>query len=316
MKKLFGLIALMLLMACDDGDMTFKTFNFGTATVQSCPTTGIVYKTSGTQALILDFDPSAFIDIVTQQGTPRVVTLNAGNKLIYRNYTGNVTGAALCSDIPPASPAVAEEWIALPGGTITIVTTKRTNDDDELIGYSHAITLKSVTFTKGDETIIMEDNVFGTYIENLPYQFNFLDESNNVTLGSCTANSTTVFRVVGSETLLLALEPGIFPSVGGGTPVIRDLADDTDNNQVIFTTYTASASTALFCNFPPPVLNVKGQYFATAGQLKIITEEAISGGYDHIVYLVGAVFTNTIGETIDVTNGTNPEYRLGKYHTD
>lgn len=316
MKKIFGLIALVLVMACDDGDMTFKTFNFGTAAVQSCATTGIVYKTSGTQALILDLDPAAFIDIKTEEGMPRVITLGAANKLIYRNYTGNVSNTSLCSDIPPASPAVAEEWVALPGGTLNIVTTQRFDDDGKLVGYSHAITLKSVTFTKGDETIIMEDNVFGTYLENLPYRFDFLDEDNDIVLGSCNANSTTVFRVTGNESLLLLLEENIFPSVEGGPPVTRELADITDNNQVIFTTYAGSASTALFCNTPPPVLNVTGQWFATAGQLKIVTTGATSGGFDHVVSLVGAVFTNTAGEAITVTNGSNPEYRLGTYHTD
>lgn len=314
MKKIFGLIALALVMACDDGDMTFKTFNFGTAAVQSCTTTGIVYKTSGTQALILDLDPSAFIDIETQIGVPRVVTLGAANKLIYRNYTGNVSSASLCSDIPPASPAVAEEWVALPGGTLNIVTTERKDDDEKLIGYSHSITLKSVTFTKGDETIIMEDNVFGTYLETLPYSFDFLDEDNDIVLGSCTPNSTTVFRVTGNESLQLLLEPGIFPNAPDTTTTI-DLANTTDNNQVIFTTYAGSASTAL-CNTPPPVLNVTGQWFATAGQLKIVTTQATSGGFDHVVSLVGAVFINTSQEAITVTNGSSPEYRLGTYHTD
>lgn len=314
MKKIFGLIALALVMACDDGDMTFKTFNFGTAAVQSCTTTGIVYKTSGTQALILDLDPAAFINIKTDEGVPRVVTLGAANKLIYRNYTGNVSSASLCSDIPPASPAVAEEWVALPGGTINIVTTQRFDDDNKLTGYSHSITLKSVTFTKSDETIIMEDNVFGTYLETLPYSFDFLDEDNDIVLGSCTPNSTTVFRVTGNESLQLLLEPGIFPNASGTTTTI-DLANTTDNNQVIFTTYAGSASTALFCSTPPPVLNVTGQWFATAGQLKIVTTQATSGGFDHVVSLVGAVFTNTAQEAITVTNGSSPEYRLGTYHT-
>lgn len=315
MKKIFGLIALMLVLACDDGDMTFQTFNFGTAAVQSCTATGIIYKTSGTQALILDLDPAAFINIETG-ATPRNVTLGAANRLVYRNYTGNVSSASLCSEIPPASPVVAEEWIALPGGTLNIVTTEREDDDGKLIGYSHAITLKSVTFTKGDETIIMQDNVFGTYLENLPYSFDFLDEDNNIVLGSCTDNSTTVFRVTGNESLLLSLAAGIFPGVPGESPLI-DLANTTDANQVIFTTYAGSASTALFCNTPPPVLNVTGQWFATAGQLKIVTVAGTGGvGFDHVVYLVNATFTNTAGEAIVVANGSNPEYRLGSYHTD
>lgn len=315
MKKIFGLIALLLVMACDDGDMTFKTFNFGEAAVQSCATTGILFKVSGTEALILDLDPAAFINIPTAAGMPRIVTLNNSNRLIYRNYNGTVGSATLCSDLPPASPSVAEEWIALPGGTISIVTSERRNDAEVLTGYNHSITLNSITFTRGEETIIIENNVYGIYSEPLDYSFNFLDTNSNINMSFCTPNSSTIFRVVGNESLLLSLAPGSFPNVAGTQPAI-DLANTTDANTVIFTKYASGASTGIFCDFPPPVINITGQWFATSGQVKIVTTGINSDtAFEHTVYLVNAVFTNTANETITVTNGTNPEYRLGKYTT-
>jgi hypothetical protein len=314
MKKIFGLMAaLLLLTGCDDGDMTFQTFNFGNATVQSCNNNGIVFKISGTQVLILDIDPNAFVDIPTNEGSPRIVTLNGSNSLIYRNYNGSVSSASLCSDIPPASPSVLEEWVALPGGTISIVTTPRDNDQDELVGYNHAITINSATFTKGEETIVIENNIFGTYSEPLPYNFDFLDEEDTAQFNDCATNNL-VFRVNGSEALILNVDKSVLFANTPQDPPAYDIATNPAITSILFNKYTGSASTTLLCSTTPPITpTVQTQWQALAGALKVTTISS-GGVFRHRISLIGAIFQNSIGENFTIGSEANP-YEIGYYET-
>ncbi|OYQ44366.1 hypothetical protein CHU92_02470 [Flavobacterium cyanobacteriorum] len=314
MKKIFGIITLFFFLGCDDGDIIFKDFNFGTANIQSCTNNRLVLKVNGSQALILDLDPAAFYNIETPEGQPRIITVNSTNRVLYRNYTSNVSASAFCSNNPLTSlPPVAEEWVALPGGTVTVETIKRFNEQDVLVGYNHIIRLSNITFTRGEETLVLQDNDFGTFQKALGYTFDFLDDENNILLNDCGGSAERVFRVNGSETLLFDLAAGTFSTTPGTVTV--DLANTGDDNQVVFTRYAGSASNTFFCSSTPPVVPVTGQWFATAGQLTVTTTEATAGGYNHVITLVNAVFSNTIGETIIVTNGTSPEYRIGTYNT-
>jgi hypothetical protein len=91
MKKLLFLIAsILLLQACDDGDITLESFDFETATVQSCPSNNLVFKINENELLLLNIPTSSFVNEETPDGSPRIVAVNSTNKIIYRIYSDNL----------------------------------------------------------------------------------------------------------------------------------------------------------------------------------------------------------------------------------
>lgn len=312
MKKLFGLLALFLIMACDDGEMTFNTFNFGTAAVQVCSNDdGLLYKVNGTQALILDLDPASLVNIPTGT-TPRIVTLNNSNRLIYRNYSGSVAAASICNSLAPATPVVLEEWQAQPGGTVRIVTSAIINEEGVTTGYSHDITLMAITLVNGDQTTIINETDYGTYNKQLGYTFNFLDDDNDINLNSCT-DSNLVFRVNGSEALIFNVSPSLFPN--STTTVTHEIINNPNVAQVIFNRYTGSASTNLFCTDTPPITpTVQTQWFAVGGQLQVVSAPEAGAGFRHAISLINVTFANSLGESFTVGSVAEP-YLIGTHRT-
>ena len=61
MKKIIGLFALLLLVnACDDGDITIENIDLTDVQPKYCTETGILYKFSGNQALIAEFSDNDY----------------------------------------------------------------------------------------------------------------------------------------------------------------------------------------------------------------------------------------------------------------
>ncbi|HYD90274.1 MAG TPA: hypothetical protein VEA37_02165, partial [Flavobacterium sp.] len=98
MKKIFCLIAaLSLLSGCDDGDMTFKSFDFSGVTSQSCNNSNIYFKINGEEALILTLSDGALLNEETVDGPREIAVGSGGNTIIYRDYEGTVTSSMLCA---------------------------------------------------------------------------------------------------------------------------------------------------------------------------------------------------------------------------
>jgi hypothetical protein len=309
MKKLIAMAAAIILFsACDDGDMTLKTFNFGSATAQTC-SNGLLFKVNGTEALILDLQESAFANVETGPEGRTITIGTSGNTIRYRNYSGNVSSSSLCADLPPATPVVTEEWIGI-GGTIKVITTALHNNSSNpglVTGYSHAVTLVNVTFTKEEETIIINDNDFGTITTTLDYAFEFEGADNTYT--SC---NDLVYRIRLNEALILDLD-GIIQNVNGTATV--DLANTLDANNVIFNVYSANASAGNICSAIPAIAPVVTQrWYATGGTLKI--DSVLDGTntfYTHTLTLQNAVFTNSDGSGESFSR--SGDYILGTYIT-
>jgi hypothetical protein len=184
MKKILGLLAMIFIMGCDDGDMTFQSFDFTDATVRSCEE-GLIYKVNGSEALVLELASSSFVNVPTESNVPRIVTIGSGNTVTYLKYGSDLTGNPgdiICNPLPPVSPS--EIW-ASNGGTIEITTVANTDPDNPEIvtGYKHTINLRSVSFTRNGETIVIENNLFGDYTTTPGYNFDFT--ATTLTLREC-----------------------------------------------------------------------------------------------------------------------------------
>lgn len=173
MKKLFGLlVCALLLSSCDDGDIVLQSFNFGTAAIQKCSDKEVVFKINGEELLLVDIPAVYFPNEVTPEGSPRIVTISSVNRVLYRKYSGTVTNNTICSDIPPASPTVSNEWTAANGGTIQIITTEKTTTDEvtgevTVTGYNHQIKFINIQFVGSDDSFVFDEYLFGTYTTSL-----------------------------------------------------------------------------------------------------------------------------------------------------
>lgn len=318
MKTFFGLIAvLLLIMGCDDGDMTFKTFDFSTASKESCLDNNIIFKFKDTEALILELSPTALIDSstidpATGNHIPRLVPIGGGANngfITYRNYTGTVTKETLCNEIPPAFPSVIDEWKG--EGQLSIITTED-RQDGKLKGFIHQITLKNVTFTKGGETITINDNIFGFVKSDLDIVFEFIPQGAVVPLVESCDNGL-IYTRKNNEALILSLPNGTLPT----TVDTKTITLETENQiLIVFKVFENAVSPNNICN---PIITpvVKQHWTVESGKMIIKTTAGEGDKLIHEIRLKDVVFENSKGEKFKISDITAPApdgYLFGTYY--
>ncbi len=308
MKKILGLIAtLILVMGCDDGEMSFNTFNFADGTPSRCSDSNLYYKINGSEVLLLDLSGNPLSNVPTVQGEPRLITIGATNTITYRNYDDTPGAGSICSFPAPASPAVLEEWIG--EGTISIQTDAVRNTSGILTGYSHKITLVDVSFTKNGETTRIVDNEFGSIVIPVGFTFNFGMEEADLELDKCPENNL-IFKRRGNEALLLNLDPAVFAdNVAGSTDTIT--FTDLEDAGVIFLVYNGSVSESNICSVINPVTPVITERWEATGTVTINTV-AVSGepgAVEHEITFSNMVFTkvsDSSGQTFTISDLVAP----------
>ena len=311
MKKYISLFAILFLLSCDDGDMTFQTFNFANADPQVCSDRELLFKTNGTEALLLDVDFRYFSN--SEKDT--TYTLSA-NSIIYRNYSGPVSGSSvLCANIPPATPQVVEEWFSVQGAQLNVSSFPVTDENGILTGYSHVITIISAEFNQGDENAVFTNTSFGTYDTTLNYVFDFPSE----TVSKCTTNNVLYKRNL-NEGLIIRLTPEDFAALFSNTTTdpenpedYRSLVIDPNDNRVIFDVYSGNITDEVICGDVDPVTPTIEERWNAEGEIRVTTSyNSTTLQYEHSVKLIEAEFTNSlnIAETF-----TFDEYDLGVFTT-
>lgn len=255
MKRIFALLLFSLFInSCDDGDLTVETLNFDSVAVQRCSNGNVLYKLGTNEALIMEIpSATALVNDPTPAGTPLSFTIDGSHRVIYRSYNGAVTNESICGTIPPASPAVTEEWTAS-SGTIEIVTTAILTDNpalpggQQLTGYKHTITLRNVTFVKPDGEQLYETFNFGDYNSAVtPLPFNF-----DGSLEKC-STSNLIYDYVGTQALTLSIDADLLQSevTAPGEPRIG-LLGTSDNLLTYISFASGPLSSDYFCTTPLP----------------------------------------------------------------
>ncbi|MFL9836086.1 hypothetical protein ABS768_01160 [Flavobacterium sp. ST-75] len=327
MKKLSALFAIVILVfACDDGDMTFKDFNFGdVTTAQLCTANEFLYKVNGTEVLILDVNINEYFSNI--DGAIDTITVNSANKVIYRNYSGTVTSSSICTSLPPATPTVVEEWNASQGGELTVTTTKLVSDDGD-VSFEHSISIVRLEFVKDDETIVIENQNYGTYTTSQGFDFEFLEYSNGDPINptQCVNGDESapklLYEINSDEVLKMVLTSTNFNTLfvdevtGIDAPRILEL-DETDN-RVIFDVYSSTVSGTLICSNTPPITPVVEQRWIATGEIWVITEEVVVGEFQHTVIFHDVTFFNSTNdeETFKPTEDENGNYIFGQFGTE
>lgn len=328
MKKIFALITLLIaITACDDGDMSFTDFNFGNSAPSRCGESSILYKAEGTQVLILDIPPSNFANIPSEteivngavEYQPRTVVVGGtSGRIIYRNYDGPVSASAnlFCTNIPPASPSVIEEWQG--EGTIGIATAPIVNTETQRItGYRHTITLTDVSFSKDGETVRIIENSFGSITTQLGYRFDFGSEQDEAPIGVYECENGLVFNRSGNEALVLDFEPENFPTQEG--PVTIDLETDPDNTVRLYVYSGTITNTNICSNEQVITPTLTAIWRATSGTAEVtpIADSNSTTGYRYQIRFNNIEFSNSSnpGEVISgISNTTAGDYYyFGEY---
>ncbi|ADV49897.1 hypothetical protein I2486_12795 [Cellulophaga sp. E16_2] len=168
MKKLYIVFLLIFISSCDDGDLQIESLDFNDVDVQTCTAIDIaqantLFKINDDEALILILEANV---LTQEEGTITVnMTSSTSSTITYRIFSDTVTSDYFCDNIPPSSPTVLDEIIALEATIIITTTATGTVDVPE---YEHYIELNSITLkTSNDERITdLSVDEFGTITTN------------------------------------------------------------------------------------------------------------------------------------------------------
>jgi hypothetical protein len=314
MKKIFGILTLILLItvtACDDGEMTVKSFNF-TGTVNLCDTQDNIYiKTTGSEVLIVDLSSSPLLNIAgTKPSVPVTVK--------YRNYSSsNGLLSVVCSTLDSPDAYVLEEWTG--SGNMEIITTEIAVNSAGQKQYSHTMTFLDVSLTKGDETIRIQNTDFGTVTTHLSFEFDLAsgDEVNPTQLAEC---GDLIYTYRGDEALLLNFAEGTFNTVEGDTIINLDGTD----NYLTLKVYSSSVGTSTLCSDDAPTTPiVKERWEAIDGRIKLTKtlDTSVTPNlmvydiylYDDVIFYNSATTTESFTPEPTGSDADGDYYYLGQY---
>ncbi len=277
MMRYYFLIILSLLLfnGCDDGDLITSEVNLDNETnVQKCDDSNTLYKINGSEVIILNVSESNFINQVTPEGSPRVVSIGNEATAVFRKYSGVIDSKNICTNPAPANPVVLEEW-GITGGTIEIITKSILDNSSPaaIVAFNHNIILKNVTFTSpSNEKVVYTEKIFGNYrteVTKLPFKFE------GTTIQKCDSKKL-LFKYDNSEVLILELDPKLFEksATPKGKPreVLINSLTNGIRNKVTYRTYNGSLNKEFFCaTLTPSIPTLVEEWPAEDG------EDGISG---------------------------------------
>lgn len=286
MKKYFALlICILALNGCDDGDMTFDSFDFSTVTATSCPNNNgnLVFKINGNEALILQIGEAfPFRNVIGE----REYTIGTTNRVFYRTFSGTVPSTYFCSTIPPTTPTVTAEWSTptASSGKIKIVTTLVPGGTTmDQATYNHSIVFENITFTNdAGENLIYETLSFGVYETSSNVKFLF----GQVPVQKCSTGR--LFRIfdtnIGNETtrqnlnevIEINLPESYLPTTD---ETKRVFISEAAGIRAIYKIYNDDLSPASYC--AGPTVDLYEQWVAEDGSDEVLPTDDL--GYFEII---------------------------------
>ncbi len=316
------LCCVLLLNSCNDGDIKVESFDFETATTQTCGEATndfFLYKFKGNEALIVQLPQTRFINKETPDGQPIQVPIGGSVKVIYRVYDGPVSASTLCSNIPPSTPTVIDEWNAV-GGTIEI-TTRAVNTEVAATGeslissFSHNIIFTDITFNRGNDENQTTDQInFGTYTTpnlNKPVDFTAIEN-----IQKCSGNNL-LFKLSGNQALVLNLDQATLATLFANEATLVGNPREyyiSAEDQLRFIVYSNVVTPDNFCagntGAVSEIWSAKNGVAEISGLIEVETTTSGSN-YIHTVRFRNVKFGNVDG--LEFTFGEN--YLFGEYIT-
>jgi len=161
MKKIITLFLIISLFSCSDGNFDVPSFGF-TSNVETCGKYVIYKKNStSTEVIILTLNPT---NLGTIEGD-KTVAISTTSSVIYRIFDNGIDSNYFCQSIPPLTPKILKELIAL-SGTINITTTAILTNG-VITGYTYTITISDLLFNDTSGRILFQSFDFGKLTVNL-----------------------------------------------------------------------------------------------------------------------------------------------------
>ena len=290
MKNLLGLLfVFMLLVSCDDGNVTVQDISFEDVAAANCGQ--IVYKVKNNEILLLKMSDLvlAFTNDVTLPNQPRIFSIGSSNSVSYRAYNGAASGDNICGSPPATKPDVIEEWKAT-GGTIEITTTisrstNTTTNATTIIGYNHFVVFRNVTFEKPSGSQFYDTFNFG-FVKT---SFTPLNLTFTNTAKVCLSGTNNIItNKIGSVVLMSYdnVPNNISSTLGVKTAAI------TSTNQLFYRVFGNIDPINYSCNATFPVSdNLQQEWKSTSGTVEINTETNGGTSLKHTITLKGVTLS-------------------------
>lgn len=166
MNRLFFILFLsFFLKGCNDGDVIVTDLDFENVDLKTCGTIGnyIFYKENSQVFQSLSLRLGTTDTLYKTEGTKTYELSGATNFVNYRSYDGLLGNNYFCSSIPPTSPKVQSDYLAVSGTAQVIVTF---DEEQTPIVKNVQIILKNLVLISGNNQIIQETLDMGI-IENV-----------------------------------------------------------------------------------------------------------------------------------------------------
>jgi hypothetical protein len=302
MKRFFALfLSILVFSSCDDGDLTQVSFEFDDTVAEDCgmdTDNFFIFKTQDRRALIIQLPESSFENLISvdRPTPPLPLVIDANSiRLIYREYSDEVSINTFCSVVPVAYPAVVQEREATEG-KITITTTAIRSEPDangatRITNFLHTLVFSDLKFDLGDgNSQINEAFTQVTYLTDATPFTNFAGLTG---IFSCEDETTFLFKFLNTQALILNLDPAdyafLFSDEAG--PKRRLFSSETTLTHAFFNTSAASLSTNYFCaNTPPGTPEVLESFNAVngvddvSGIIEVTTLSSVNGFMHTIVF--------------------------------
>ena len=294
MKRILCVLSLLLIItACDDGNLTVDPIDFSTGPILKCSIKDVLYKVQGSEMMFIEIPSSYFTNDQTVEGSPIEVHLSSSIKVTYRRYASETSAQNICPTAPDATPNLVEQWQATDGiiqiTSTAIKTTNLTTGFETITGYTYNINFKNITFIKPDGAQTQQTFSFGNYqttASALAFGFN-----HEVDKSTCTGDNR-IFDFSGSEvfTLDVADYNTLFESTETPTGTPRT-ALISATNKLSYRLYSNAITNAYFCAATIPATPILTQQWdavdgieATSGIIEVTTT-ALLTGFQHTIRL-------------------------------
>jgi hypothetical protein len=306
MKKILCILTLLLIItACDDGNLTVDVIDFTEVNVQKCSDKDVIYKIKDAEMLFIEIPASTFPKDQTLDGAPLEISLSNTVKVTYRKYASTVTLNNICGTAPSATPNLVEQWQATDGiiqiTSTAIKSTNATENSTRITGYTYNIVFKNITFQKPTGPQVYESFPFGNYATSVsPLAFGFNEE---VDKSTC-VNDNRIFDFSGGEVFTLDVEnyTTLFANEVTTTPRTALISS---TNKLSYQLYSGTITNAYFCATPTATPTLTQQWDAINGI------EATSGIIEVSTTTLGASFQHTIRLKKVTLKKGNSEFSLG-----
>lgn len=322
MKRILSIFLLLLLItACDDGDITVDVIDFSEATAQKCSDKDVIYKVKDSEMLLIEIPVEATLtEDETPADAPIQLQINATNKVTYRKYNGTVSANNICPTIPDGTPNVIEQWTAIDGiieiKATAIKTTNTTTGFVSISGYRYDIAFKNITFQKPNGTQRYDDFPFGNYnTTSSSLAFGFDTIANKST---CSSTDNRIFNFSGSEALIFdtANYSTLFPDAEtAGTPRTALISSE---NKLTYRLFDGTINNAYFCAATVPAIpdpkqewNALDGVDTVSGMIEVTTVASGTGtGFSHTIHL-----KNVILKKGNTTFSLGNDYTFGSFES-